>query len=42
MRRRGPEYRLMRLRELLNQGILDELEYASQRAAMIAEACRSG
>jgi hypothetical protein len=36
----GPEYRLMRLKELLNQGVLSAGEYEMQKASMIAAICR--
>lgn len=36
----GPEYRLMRLKELLNQGVLSSGEYEVQKASMISEICR--
>lgn len=36
----SPEYRLMRLKELLSHGLLNEMEYEAQRATLIGEACR--
>jgi hypothetical protein len=38
----SPEYRLMRLKEMLNQGLLTEFEYLAQRASFIEKACRDG
>ena len=35
----GPEYRLMRLKELCNQGLLNPSEYEARRATMVAEIC---